>query len=90
MDWRFTLEGDQLVEIGKHMKRMRKAMKYTQEELALKIGVARVTIIEIEKGANFSFSIFLRLLNCFDKVQEFQNIFDVSDIIPSKLYKDKL
>ena len=39
-----------LYEIGENIKKLRKAKKLTQEQLAIKCGISRVTLGKVERG----------------------------------------
>lgn len=57
-----------LYEIGPKIKELRKLKNITQEELALKANISRVTLGKLERGevANVSIKVLDALLNCLN------------------------
>ena len=76
-----------LEEIGQRLKAFRLQKNITQEEMAQKIGVNRVTIGEIEKGRPSSLLTFIQLLRGLDKLDLLSNISTVPTISPIQMAK---
>lgn len=54
--------------IGDWCKKMRKAEKLTQHELATELGLSRYTIVNLENGENPTLETLLKILHYFDKM----------------------
>ena len=80
------LDGEILEEIGAKIKGLRKSKRYTQEQLAIKIGVSRKHISDIEAGRGTSLLIFIKLLKEFNKAEKLLEILISSPISPKERY----
>ncbi len=58
------------IEIGLWIKALRKQEKLSQQELADKLNVSRLTIQNVESGKNFTIDTMLKVLLHFDKMGE--------------------
>ena len=81
------LDGDMLEEIGAKIKGLRKNKRYNQEQLAIKIGVSRKHISDIEAGRGTSLLIFIKLLKEFNKTEKLLEILNSSPISPKEMYE---
>ncbi len=62
---------DVKLEIGHLVKLYRKSEKISQQELADKLGLSRITIQNLESGKNFTIDTLLKVLQYFDKLNEY-------------------
>jgi DNA-binding XRE family transcriptional regulator len=76
-----------LKDIGQKLKGFRLQKNMTQEEIAQKIGLNRVTIGEIEKGRPSSLLTFIQLLRGLDKLDLLNNIISAPTISPLQMIK---
>lgn len=81
------LEGEILDEIGAKLRVLRKGRKFSQEELADKIGVSRKHINDIEAGRGTSLSTFIKLLKVYDKSNKLLEILESSSLSPREQFK---
>ena len=81
------LDGEILEEIGSKIKGLRKNKRYNQEQLAIKIGVSRKHISDIEAGRGTSLLIFIKLLKEFNKTEKLLEILNSSPISPKEMYE---
>lgn len=79
------LDGEILEEIGGKLRTLRKNKKYSQAQLADRIGVSRKHISDIEAGRGTTLLIFVKLLKEFNKTEKLLEILSSSSISP----KDK-
>ena len=63
------------VEIGRLVRVLRKREKLSQQELADKLNISRITIQNIEAGKNFTIDTLLKILNEFDLLSEINQFF---------------
>lgn len=70
---------DVKIDLGKLMKKMRTDRKLSQEELAKRLNLSRITIQNIERGNNFTIETYLLVLQFFNEIESF------SDYIKSRL-----
>lgn len=59
------------LEIGKLIRKMRNSAKISQEELANKLALSRITIQNIETGKNFNIDTMLLIFQYFDETNSF-------------------
>jgi transcriptional regulator with XRE-family HTH domain len=62
---------DVKTEIGSLIKKMRANKKLTQEELAKRLNLSRITIQNIERGNNFTIDTCLLILQYFNEIESF-------------------
>jgi putative transcriptional regulator len=86
-NWHAMSDPAILEEIGQRLKAFRLQKNITQEEIAQKIGVNRVTIGEIEKGRPSSLLTFIQLLRGLDKLDLLNSINIVPTISPIQMAK---
>lgn len=67
---------DLKVKIGSLVKLLRKKQQMSQEELAVMIGVSRMTIQKLEAGNNATIDTLLKILRQFELLQNFQNFIE--------------
>ena len=79
------LDGEILEEIGGKLRTLRKNKRYSQAQLANKVGVSRKHISDIEAGRGTTLLIFIKLLKEFNKTEKLLEILTSSSISP----KDK-
>ncbi len=87
MNWQYLLEADVLVELGKKLQQYRKHLGLSQQQLADKIGISRYRISNIERGENFTMEVFIRLLKTYNKLNDMQQLFEISSISPKELFQ---
>jgi len=58
-------------ELGRLIKKMRKANSLTQEELAEKLSLSRLTIQKLESGKNFNIDTLLLIFQHFNQLESF-------------------
>ena len=76
-----------LKELGQQLKSFRLQKNITQEDVAHKVGLNRVTIGEIEKGRPSSLLTFIQLLRAFDKLDLLNSFIAVQVISPIQMAK---
>ena len=76
-----------LKDIGQKLKAYRLQKNMTQEEIAQKAGVNRVTIGEIEKGRPSSLLTFIQILRGLKMLDLLNNIVPVSPVSPIQVAK---
>lgn len=64
---------DVRLQIGQHLRALRKRQRMSQQELADLIGVSRVTVYNIESGKNANIDTWLLILEHFDALAEFSH-----------------
>lgn len=62
------------LEIGQLVKSFRKRDKISQEELAEKLNLSRITIQNLEAGKNFTIDTLLKVLQHFDLLNSLNEI----------------
>jgi len=62
---------DVRMQIGQLLRNLRKRERMSQQELADRIGVSRVTVYNIETGKNANIDTWLLILEHFDALAEF-------------------
>jgi len=62
------------LEIGQLVKSFRKRDKISQEELAEKLNLSRITIQNLEAGKNFTIDTLLKVLQHFDLLNSLDEI----------------
>ena len=65
---------DVKVEIGQLVKSFRKRDRISQEELAEKLDLSRITIQNLESGKNFTIDTLLKVLQHFDLLQSLHTL----------------
>ena len=68
---------DVKLEIGELIRLLRKQQKLSQEELAEKMGVSRMTIQKLEAGKNATVDTLLKALRQFDLLGHFKELVDL-------------
>lgn len=81
------LDGELMIELGEKLKVLRKSKRYSQQDLALKIGVSRKLIVDIEAGRGTSVLIFIKLLKEFNKAEKLLEILSSSPISPKEQFE---
>jgi DNA-binding XRE family transcriptional regulator len=71
MDFSNVRVSDVKIEIGTLIKKMRANRKLTQEELAKRLNLSRITIQNIERGNNFTIDTCLLVFQHFDEIESF-------------------
>ncbi|MBI1289086.1 MAG: helix-turn-helix domain-containing protein [Flavobacteriales bacterium] len=89
MGWQFQLEDDLLAELGKRISQFRKNAGMSQQDLADRVGVSRVNISEIERGANTTVSTLLRILKVFNRLDALEEVLRVPTISPKQLFEQE-
>lgn len=75
--------------LGKRIKELRKVKKYSQEQLAEKLGIAQNTLSKIELGENFLTSETLEKIVIALDVSE-KELFDFEHLKPSSNLMDEI
>ena len=78
---------DVLSDLGHKLKRIRLNENLTQKEVSEKTAIDRATISQIENGKNTSVIYLLKLLNLYNKLDDFLKIITLPEISPIELYK---
>lgn len=68
---------DVKLEIGELIRLLRKQQKLSQEELAEKMGVSRMTIQKLEAGKNATVDTLLKAFRQFDLLGHFKELVDL-------------
>lgn len=76
-----------LKELGQKLKAFRLQKNITQEEMAKKIGINRVTVGEIEKGRPSSLLTFIQILRVLDKLDLLNSMMVVPIVSPIQMAK---
>jgi len=76
-----------LTDLGIKLKKIRLNENLTQKEVSEKTGIDRATISQIENGKNTSVVYLLKLLNQYNKLEDFLNVLYLPEISPIELYK---
>lgn len=74
--------------LGANVKIIRLKHNITQDELALKSGVSRLTVVNLERGKSISLNSFVRIirgLDCLYLLEKFHQIIAVSPVKMMKL-----
>lgn len=79
MDFSNIRVSDVKIEMGVLIKNMRATKKLSQDELAKRLNLSRITIQNIERGKNFTIDTYLLVLQHFDEIESFR------DYIKSKI-----
>lgn len=87
MRWQHELIGDVMDEMGVLIRNLRKSKKYTQQELADKVGVHRTVIIKLEKGGNTSLLVFMKVLKAFNRVDQVEPILFSSQVSAKEMFE---
>jgi len=62
---------DVKINIGTLIKKMRAKRKLTQEDLAKRLNLSRITIQNIERGNNFTIDTYPLIFQYFDEIESF-------------------
>lgn len=81
------LDGEIMVELGEKLKQLRKINKYSQQELADKVGISRRLLIDIESGKGTSLLVFIKILKTFNKTDKLLDLLTTITISPKEIYK---
>ncbi|MDA9564094.1 helix-turn-helix domain-containing protein [Flavobacteriales bacterium] len=81
------LDGEVVEEIGLKIRLLRKSKRYSQQQLADKVGVSRKHISDIEAGRGTTLLIFVKLLKEFNKADKLLEMLTVSSISPKDQYQ---
>lgn len=76
-----------LKELGQKLKAFRLQKNITQEEIAQKAGLNRMTVGEIEKGRSSSLLTFIQMLRALDKLDLLNTITTVPTVSPIQMAK---
>lgn len=74
------------LDIGVLIKSYRKKEKISQEDLAIKLSLSRITIQNLESGKNFTIDTLLKVLQYFDLLNKISFLLD-EKIKENKDYK---
>lgn len=69
------LPSDILKTTAQNVATLRKELKWTQQDLADKSGVSYGSIKRFERFGQISFESLLKIAECLDRLDEFENIF---------------
>ena len=78
-----------LRQIGQKLKTLRVEANWSQTELAVKTGLGRSSVAEIEKGRNFSIASFVSILRALNQLDELSFFFQKADYVlsPMEIYR---
>ena len=79
-DWYSLSDSAIIRELGAFVKETRLKKNYTQNDLALKAGLHRVTLSEFEQGKRGSLTAFIQLLRALNNL-ELLDVFKITTII---------
>lgn len=85
MDWYGMSDNEIIRDIGRRLKALRLTKNITQDELALKTGLNRVTISKTERGQKISLLSLLQILRGLDELQRLDSIIPEETVSPLKL-----
>jgi transcriptional regulator with XRE-family HTH domain len=80
IDWYSLSDRAILKEIGLFIKETRLKKNYTQNELAVKAGIHRITLSEFENGLRGSLTSFIQLLRALNELEKL-DVFKISNVI---------
>ncbi|TVR42500.1 MAG: helix-turn-helix domain-containing protein [Cryomorphaceae bacterium] len=80
------LDGEIVEEIGVKLKALRKIRKWSQSDLAGKVGVSRKHISEIETGKGTSLLTFVKILKVFNKTEKLMEVLSGSSVSPKERF----
>jgi transcriptional regulator with XRE-family HTH domain len=86
-DWNILTEKDIIKTLGNNIKKLRLQKKLTQQDVAVKTGLNRSNISEIERGKNTTLLSFILILRALGSLA-LLDVFVVEDIIsPVQIHK---
>lgn len=80
------LDGDIMVELGEKLRQLRKINKYSQQELATRVGISRRLVVDIEAGKGTSLLVFIKILKIFNKTEKLLETLNSISISPKAIY----
>ena len=74
---------------GEKLKRLRVDADFSQTELAVKTGMSRSSIAEIEKGRNFSIGSLISISRALNQLDKFENFLkeEEYELTPMEIYE---
>ncbi|RUO20138.1 helix-turn-helix transcriptional regulator [Aliidiomarina haloalkalitolerans] len=88
MRFRTAPVGAILAELGQRLKQARLNKNLTQEDVAKKVGVARRTVVEAEKG-HARLETFVAILQVLGVAEQLENFLPEQDLSPLEILKLK-
>jgi transcriptional regulator with XRE-family HTH domain len=76
-----------LRELGKSLKLIRLKKNLTQEEVALRAGLDRTTIVQLEKGRSTSLLTFVQILRVLERLDFLNSLQEPEEISPLEAAK---
>jgi transcriptional regulator with XRE-family HTH domain len=81
------LDGEVLVEMGEKLRALRKQKRYSQAQLAERIGVSRKHMCDIEAGRGTTLLTFIKLLKEFRKSDKLLEILSGPSLSPKDTFE---
>lgn len=81
-DWNNVSHQQILEQTGKQLKVMRKALGLSQQEVAHKTGINRMTVSNIETGKNISYDSLIRLLKAYGVLSRLDDLLEKPRLSP--------
>ena len=88
IDWCGMSDPAIIKELGTQLRRIRLQKNMSQQELALKSGLYRSTISEIENGRTASLLSFIQVLRGLEKLELFESLAEVVEASPLSLARE--
>ncbi|MDQ3002759.1 MAG: helix-turn-helix domain-containing protein [Fibrobacterota bacterium] len=76
-----------LRELGKSLKQLRLKRDLTQEEVALRAGLDRTTVVQLEKGRSATLLTFVQILRVLDRLDFLNGLHAAEEISPLEVAK---
>lgn len=75
LDFTFASSDEACREVGQRLRAQRVSQDLQQQELALKAGVSKLTVINLEKTGKVTFLSFLKIVRALGLVDELSGLF---------------
>lgn len=78
-----------LQSVGERLRALRKARGLTQEEAAERAGLARSTVVEVEKGENPTLQTVIRLLRGYGRLAALEDFIPTPEVSPMARLRER-